>query len=164
MKLKFSELCSKRERKKAIDLCLDLKNIEFEHETFRVLNPLEFKGEILSYDDIIIIKGKVTGKIQMECSRCLKHFSYNVHNDIDEKFTNNSNQEEDSIILVEGDELDITEIIVNNVISTLPIKKLCDENCRGLCQECGTDLNVHICNCNTQDVDIRLAKLKDLFK
>ncbi|MPQ44164.1 YceD family protein [Clostridium tarantellae] len=164
MKLKFSELCSKRERKKALDLCLDLKKIQFEHDEFGVLEPLKFNGEIKTNYDVIIISGKITGKIEMACSRCLKHFSYDICNDINEKFTNNSNQEEDSIILVEGDELDITEIIVNNVISTLPIKKLCDENCKGLCHECGTDLNVHICNCNTQDVDIRLAKLKDLFK
>lgn len=164
MKLNFSELCSKRERTKDFNITLDSKSIRFDDEELKVLEPLEFQGEFRSYDDIVNIKGSITGVIELECSRCLKNFSLHIETDMDDEFTNNSNQEDDSIILVEGDVLDITEIIVNNVISTLPIKKLCNENCKGLCHECGVDLNVHNCNCDYQDVDIRMAKLMDLFK
>lgn len=164
MKLNFSELCSKRERTKNFDITLDDQSVRFDNEELKVSEPLKFQGEVKSYDDIVNIKGKITGTLELECSRCLKNFSFPVDTDMDDEFTNNSNQEDDSIILVEGDILDITEIIVNNVISTLPIKNLCDENCKGLCHECGTDLNVHNCNCNHQDVDIRMAKLMDLFK
>lgn len=164
MKLSFTDLCSKREKKKTLELTLDLKEITFDGEVLKVLEALNFKGEIISYNDIIKISGVINGILELQCSRCLENFSYKIDLTIDEEFTNNINNEDDSIILVEGDELDITEIIVNNVISTLPIKKLCSENCNGLCQECGTNLNVHNCNCNKQDVDIRMAKLMDLFK
>lgn len=164
MKLNFSELCSKRERTKNFDITLEDQSLRFDNKELKVLEPLKFQGEVKSYDDIVNIKGKITGTIELECSRCLKNFSFPVDTDMDDEFTNNSNQEDDSIILVEGDVLDITEVIVNNVISTLPIKNLCDENCKGLCHECGTDLNVHNCNCKNQDVDIRMAKLMDLFK
>lgn len=83
---------------------------------------------------------------------------------MDEKFTNNSNQEDDSIAYVEGDELDVAEAVVENVISTLPIKRLCSIDCKGLCQKCGIDLNKETCQCDNEEIDLRMAKLMDLFK
>ena len=67
------------------------------------------------------------------------------------------------IMFVDGDTLDITEIIENSIISTLPIKRLCKEDCKGLCSQCGTNKNVKECQCDNFDVDIRLAKLRELF-
>ena len=99
----------------------------------------------------------------MQCSLCLEIFSHNFDLDIFEEFTNNSDKEDDSISFFE-DNLYLSEVIVNNVISTLPIKKLCNENCKGLCHECGTNLNLVTCNCNSDNIDIRMAKLMDLFK
>ena len=83
---------------------------------------------------------------------------------MDEKFTNNSNQEDDSIAYVEGDELNVAEAVVENVISTLPIKRLCSIDCNGLCQKCGIDLNKETCQCDNEEIDLRMAKLMDLFK
>ena len=164
MKLIFSEICSKRERRKSLDFILDLKSFEFEGENMKVIEPLNFTGEVISNESFIELVGNITGELQMKCSRCLTNFSYEISIDMDEKFTNNSNQEDDSIAYVEGDELDVAEAVVENVISTLPIKKLCNENCKGLCHECGTNLNLGTCNCNSDNIDIRMAKLMDLFK
>lgn len=122
MKLNFSELCSKRERRKSLDFILDLKSFEFEGENMKVVKPLHFTGEVISSESFIELLGNITGELQMKCSRCLTNFSYEVSIDMDEKFTNNSNQEDDSIAFVEGDELDVAEAVVENVISTLPIK------------------------------------------
>ena len=55
--------------------------------------------------------------------------------------------------------LDITEIVENVIISTLPIKRLCTDNCRGLCYQCGKNLNEGSCNCNTNDVDVKTGKV-----
>ena len=51
----------------------------------------------------------------------------------------------------------------NNILLTLPIKRLCKEDCKGLCQQCGNNLNLSTCQCDNDDIDPRLAKLKDLF-
>ena len=66
-------------------------------------------------------------------------------------------------MFVDGDTLDITEIIENSIISTLPIKRLCKEDCNGLCSQCGANKNVENCSCLDYDVDVRLAKLRELF-
>lgn len=160
MELNLSEMISKKEKVKKLDITL---NIEFEGEDFEISKPFGFNGTIKCFDDIISVIGNVKGSVEMQCSRCLKDFSYNIDLDICEEFTNNSDKEDDSIILFEGD-LYLSEVIVNNVISTLPIKKLCKEDCKGLCHKCGVDLNLETCKCNNDNIDIRMAKLMDLFK
>lgn len=160
MELNLSELISKKEKVKKIDITF---NVDFKGEDFKISKPLAFNGEVKCSDDIITIVGKIKGSVDMQCSRCLKIFSYNIDLDICEEFTNNSDKEDDSIILFE-DDLYLSEVIVNNVISTLPIKKLCKEDCKGLCHKCGVDLNLEACKCNNDNIDIRMAKLMDLFK
>jgi len=80
-----------------------------------------------------------------------------------EKFSNNSDNKDDEIIFIDGDTIDITNIVKNNIILSLPFKKLCKDDCKGICQNCGGNLNTTSCHCKEDDIDPRLAKLKDLF-
>lgn len=162
MELKFSEIVSKKEISKTIDLIVKKDTILLPGEEIKVLEQITFSGKANMFDDIITLQGDITAKLELECSRCLKNFSVHIKTDIDEKFSNVL-KEDESIALVEGDVLDVAEAIVSNVISTLPIKRICEQQCKGLCQSCGTDLNLHKCHCNDSDIDIRFEKLKNLF-
>ncbi|WP_066873309.1 YceD family protein [Clostridium mediterraneense] len=162
MEFKFSELTSKKERSKKLDLIVEQEIIELPGEEIKILEPIKFDGELKMVDDVVSLYGNITTKLELECSRCLKNFSIDVNTDIDEKFSNNY-KEDDSIALIEGDILDVADAIVSNVISTLPIKRLCVEQCKGLCQQCGADLNIEKCRCDDSNIDIRFEKLKDLF-
>lgn len=162
MEFKFSELTSKKERSKKLDLIVEQEIIELPGEEIKILEPIKFDGELKMVDDVVSLYGNITTKLELECSRCLKNFSIDVNTDIDEKFSNNY-KEDDSIALIEGDILDVADAIVSNVISTLPIKRLCVEQCKGLCQQCGADLNIDKCRCDDSNIDIRFEKLKDLF-
>ena len=71
--------------------------------------------------------------------------------------------EDDEATVVMNDVLDITEIVETSVISTLPIQRVCKDDCKGLCQECGCNLNYETCSCNKEDVDIRFEALRGLF-
>ena len=66
--------------------------------------------------------------------------------------------------LSEGDTVDLTDLLVQDIISSLPIQPLCSEDCKGLCQECGANLNRETCDCDKEQVNERFAALKDLFK
>ena len=66
--------------------------------------------------------------------------------------------------LSEGDTVDLTDLLIKDIISSLPIQALCSEDCKGLCQKCGVNLNRETCDCDKEQVDIRFAALKDLFK
>lgn len=162
MEFKFSELTSKKERSKKLDLIVEQEIINLPGEEIKILEPIKFNGELKMVEDVVSLYGNITTKLELECSRCLKNFSVDVNTDIDEKFSNNY-KEDDSIALIEGDVLDVADAIVSNVISTLPIKRLCVEQCKGLCQQCGADLNIEKCRCDDSNIDIRFEKLKDLF-
>ena len=60
--------------------------------------------------------------------------------------------------------LDLKEVAENSIYLELPFKKLCNEDCKGLCQSCGVNLNNETCSCEDLDIDPRLAGLKDFFK
>ena len=56
------------------------------------------------------------------------------------------------------------ELILEEVIPLLPTKVLCDEDCRGLCPVCGTNLNKEECGCDRTVKDPRMAAIQDIFK
>lgn len=164
MKIQFSDLISKRERKKDISYEFDMNPFYFEGDAIKPVSKVIVKGEVISDDEIILIEAHAKGNLELPCSRCLETFIYPVGIDIEERFTNNNqNSEDEEVIFVKGDVLDITEIVENAIISTLPIKRLCSDDCKGLCQSCGANLNRETCGCNNENIDIRLAGLKALL-
>lgn len=163
MIINFSDLLSKKNRRKQISSSFELQPFEFEGEEIRTVGNVDVEGEITVDEDVIVLNASIKTKLQLECSRCLDTFIYPIDIDIEERFTNNVDLQQEGTMFVEGDRLDITEIIVNCIISTLPIKRLCKDDCKGLCPECGANKNVEICTCIDYDVDIRLAKLRELF-
>ena len=163
MVINFSDLLSKKNRKKQISLSFELEPFEFEGEEIRAIEKVSVEGVAISENDVIVINASIKTKLKLNCSRCLDTFIYPIDIDIEERFTNNKELDSEEIMFVDGDTLDITEIIENSIISTLPIKRLCKEDCKGLCPECGVNKNVENCSCLDYDVDIRLAKLRELF-
>jgi uncharacterized protein len=59
--------------------------------------------------------------------------------------------------------LDLTEAVRQYSLMAIPIKALCREDCAGLCQTCGKNLNEGTCDCAAPDIDPRWAKLTKLL-
>lgn len=164
MVINFSDLLSKKNRKKQISLSFELEPFEFEGEEIRAIEKVDVEGVAISENDVIVIEASIKTKLKLNCSRCLDTFIYPIDIDIEERFTKSKElQEDEELIFVEDDTLDIIQIVENCIISTLPIKRLCKEDCKGLCSQCGTNKNIKECQCDDFDVDIRLAKLRELF-
>ena len=163
MVINFSDLLSKKNRKKQISLTFELETFEFEGEEIRAIEKVDVEGVAISENDVIVKNASIKTKLQLSCSRCLDTFIYPIDIDIEERFTNDKELQNEETMFVDSDTLNITEIIENSIISTLPIKRLCKEDCKGLCSQCGANKNVENCSCLDYDVDIRLAKLRELF-
>lgn len=161
--INVSDLTSKKVDKKSLDIELDIKKLQDGVEEFDVKEPLKLTGDLTRVGDIIYLDCNVKGVIELECSRCLEKFPYNIDLEIHEKLTNNPENKDEEIIFIENDNVNICEIVENNIIVSLPIKRLCKEDCKGLCPICGTNLNVSTCNCHEENIDPRLEKLKELF-
>lgn len=164
MKLDISDLLKKETANKKFHLELEETGFFDGRENINFLQPVKFDGILSKVGDIITLTGKLNTVLELSCSRCLEKFDYVVDLDIEEKLTaSDGANKDDDVIFIDSDTIDITEIIENNIILTLPIKRLCREDCKGLCQQCGANLNFSACNCTKDDIDPRLAKLKDMF-
>ena len=164
MIIRFSDLISSKNRKKEINVEYNLAPLHFDGEKIESTETLKLDGNINSLDDVLTLKASIKTKLKLSCSRCLEAFIYPIDIDIEERFTNNKElHENEEIIFVDSDSFDIANVVENVIISTLPIKRLCTDSCKGLCYQCGKNLNEGACHCETNDVDLRLAKLQELF-
>lgn len=163
MVIVISDLAKKKSFKKDINFSYKKDKLVFNNEEIIFTKPINVAGFVSSIGEIVNFEAKISTELKLSCSRCLEKFVYPVNIEIDEKFSNNQENEDEDMIIINGDEIDIAEAVENGIIMSLPIKKLCSENCKGLCQQCGTNLNLNSCDCGNNNIDPRLAKLKDLF-
>ena len=164
MIIQFSDLISSKNRKKEVNITYDLAPFHFDGEKIEAVECLNEVGNVTSVGDVLTLRASIKTKLKLHCSRCLDAFIYPIDIDIEERFTNNKElQDDEEIIFVDSDIFDIAKTVENIIISTLPIKRLCTDSCKGLCYQCGKNLNEDSCHCETNDVDLRLAKLQELF-
>jgi uncharacterized metal-binding protein YceD (DUF177 family) len=110
----------------------------------------------------------------LSCPRCLKPSSMKVETDIEllilpqyrESMPGDRALEEAdlSVLFVEDENLDTEPILMEQLQLNVPMRRLCREDCAGLCPVCGTDRNFQNCSCGEKEVDPRwaaLAKLRD---
>lgn len=164
MKVLFSDLMSKKDGKKSINCSLNITHLNYEGEKIVFLEPVHVVGDIKVLEDTLIVVASIKTKLELLCSRCLDSFIYPIDIDIEERYSNNLElQDSEEVNYIVDDFIDVDDVIQSCIISSLPIKKLCNNNCKGLCHECGTNLNNDECQCNNFDVDLRFEKLKELF-
>ena len=163
MKVQISDIVSGKDRNKKIEYKFEMPQFEFEGDIIKPVSSCSVVGKISADSDILILTAEIKVDLEMICSRCLDTFIYPIDIDIEERFTTNSKSEDEEAVVVLDDVLDITEVVETSIISTLPIKRVCKDDCKGLCQECGCNLNFNTCSCNKEDVDIRFEALKGFF-
>ncbi|MGO1469336.1 MAG: YceD family protein [Tissierella sp.] len=142
------------------DVNIDLKD-------FEILHPIKYKGQISKINREYIIDLQIYYTFKTNCDRCLSSTIKNVESSLYGKLENykkiQDEDEEDDVIYYDNDVLDIEKYVLMEVLSSLPMKTLCKETCKGLCPICGTDLNEESCDCVVENIDPRLEKLKDFF-
>ena len=99
------------------------------------------------------------------CDRCGKNATKNHGINIKRVLVSQlADKTDDEIIEVPDLQLDVSELAVTEIVLSLPMKHLCKEDCKGICQTCGKDLNDGPCDCNHAQVDPRLEVLAQLLK
>ncbi|MGH8014878.1 MAG: YceD family protein [Candidatus Zixiibacteriota bacterium] len=115
-------------------------------------------------------QAQLKADVTLQCARCLKHFKHKLANETD-FIASSSNpvgeklvDDEDRVYYDNDLSADLWEIVRQTVILAVSMKPLCSDNCRGLCPQCGINLNFKNCNCSTSSVDARLEPLKKLLE
>jgi len=121
----------------------------------------------------ILIWAATSGIISEECSRCLGTFEHKFSVEFEifcDKIGSRTREEgaaresETFVVFHDGRTLELAPCVREAIVLSLPIKPLCNENCKGLCPVCGTNLNKNTCTCDSRKVDPRwsiLEKLKE---
>lgn len=115
------------------------------------------------------IQGKMELSVMMACDRCLE----DVEVEMPLEFTKFVNLAVDDAELPEGfDEsnyidgyyLDVDKMLYNEILVGWPTKVLCRDDCKGICNVCGQNLNMGTCDCEDTGLDPRMSVVRDLFK
>ena len=64
--------------------------------------------------------------------------------EIHEKLSRNSGNEDEDIIFIHNDIIDLAAVLENDILFSIPLKVLCKTDCKGLCQQCGTNKNLSL--------------------
>ena len=131
------------------------------------IDDLLLKCKIDKSDHQIILNCELAVKANFICDRCTAGFSESLHSDFQLVyfFDKESVDEKDLNIRYlpkAKTEIDLTNDAFEYAQFSVPLKKLCDENCKGLCVSCGKNLNEETCNCTTDEINPVWEKLLEL--
>jgi uncharacterized protein len=126
-------------------------------------SPLLLDLRLESVVEGVLVTGTATVEVRGECVRCLGTISEVREVDIQELYVYpGSEATADEASRLEGDLLDLEPVLRDGVVLDLPFQPLCRPDCRGLCVDCGANLNGQPDHAHEQQVDPRWVKLRAL--
>jgi uncharacterized protein len=160
------------------------KEIVYDESTSE-LNPLLEHGPVHDFEFVgpanvhlcyyragqeIFLEGDMRAQVIGECARCLERFEFAHAPRFSFIMVPHQGRwaEEDlaggggDLTWYEGEEIDVSPMLRERMLLALPTLPLCREGCRGLCAQCGRDLNAGPCGCGAAAGDPRLAVLRTL--
>lgn len=114
-----------------------------------------------------MVHGEVSLILSIPCDRCLKEVKVPLRLEFGQEFISpaeayqEEGQNEQSFL--QGYELDMEAFVNSEILVNMPVKVLCKPECKGICKQCGQDLNEGDCGCDTFVPDPRMAAIKDIF-
>src|SRR5688500_3468047 len=134
----------------AADLDLDMATLQ---------GDIRFDGVIESVVDGLLVRGLVSADVAMSCARCLIDLRQQISADVVELFTDPATAEsaddvEEGYEIGDGT-IDLDTLLRDALVPAVPYRPLCQEDCKGLCAQCGTNRNDSDCACVDETVDAR---------
>ena len=130
---------------------------------FPFTTPVSLKGEIINTSGIVTVSARIVFTLETVCDRCAEDIELDFDIPMEHELVSTLNNEEtDEYILVEDMKLDIEQLTLEDIFLALPVKILCDDDCKGICSKCGANLNEGPCGCK-KDIDPRLEALLGLL-
>ncbi len=127
------------------------------------LEPVRAKGRIRNSAGVLYLEAEITGRLKCVCDRCAAEFEKSLRLPVKAVLAEELCDEENSdIYLLDGDYVDLDEIVVTAYVLNMDTKFLCKEDCKGLCPRCGKNLNEGPCGCRGE-INPQLAVLQQLL-
>ncbi len=127
-----------------------------------VHSNVSFSGVLTALELGFSFSGELSASLLYPCSLCLAPVSIDIHVDFSEKYSDDDSSDEDFWGYT-GKKIDFLPSIIDNIILNLPMKSLCSPDCKGLCNECGKNLNNGHCDCKANYINPNFAALSSIF-
>ena len=149
---------------------LDISDMTFESMmgTFKATEASPYKIRIsnnAAKSIRIITEGEI--HFTVPCDRCLRDCDISIDLSFDKEFGLENErlviEDLDEPEYIEGLNLNTDQLVYDEILVNWPMKVLCKEDCKGICNKCGLNLNEGTCDCDRTVVDPRMAAIQDVF-
>ena len=154
------------------DFALSPENIDLESEEIKLKGAIEVKGKLTKAIVQVTIEGEIFAGALIECARCLQPVERRLQIPFKTEFVTAENYtaakeaelntKDLDVAIYEGDKIDLTEIVREQILLELSEQVFCKEDCHGFCRQCGANRNLVDCNCLEKEVDPRWQGLREL--
>ena len=148
--------------------------VDFGSENVQQVGPLDWSASAERAGDEIRVAGSLNTSLELACSRCLEPARVAINKPFDLFFRQRDEEmfdEDEEIELSESDtrtgfftgtKLAISDILREQILLALPMKALCTIDCKGLCPQCGMNLNSGGCNCPKENFSPHMDTLLEV--
>ena len=158
-----------------------LTEIEFEHNSdslnfteldeigYSFINPIKIKVSINKVGVQYFLKVITNTIANFICDRCLETFNHELHDEFRlvysteiEYWSEAKDEKGLRLLTSEATEINLADDIRESLLLMIPMKIICSEDCKGLCPQCGINLNFETCNHISKQIDPRWETLKKI--
>ena len=173
MKISLDRLIRRETDKLDLNFSQKIDTINYCNNNYKLSSPINIEGKVSNTNKGLYLDIDVDFTLIDNCSRCLDEvevpIEYSIQGFLVKEDFDEDSFEDDDAFIYDGQEVNLLDIIEQTIDFNLTAQVLCDEDCEGLCQGCGANLNKEECSCDEiandeEIIDPRFAKLKDLFK
>ena len=163
MLLDLKEVFQNEGLQKQVDYSWSMNDIELDG-VYPFKTPVNICALSVNRASLVDLEIKVNFLYTRNCDRCFEEYSREMNYTFKHKLAVTlADDENDDYIETPDYKLELDDLVISDIILNLPSKNLCKEDCKGLCQKCGKNLNEGDCNCDKRQVDSRLEILKELI-
>lgn len=140
------------------------------HSSFQLANPVTIDFLITPVKEHSVkIEGTGVVTVRAACDRCLLPVTMDIPLHILKEVEVSKEgkpgvEDFDEINYIIGYNFDEEQLVCNELLVGWPMKILCSENCKGICNVCGQDLNQEVCDCDSTGLDPRMSVIQEVFK
>lgn len=169
MLINLSDILSADDKSMSIEATLDLNEFQSRLGIFPIIKKNSVALTVTHVKDReFLVKGNTKITVAIPCDRCLQDVATELDIVFDKECNMNVSEEKIEEIeeqnYIDGYNLDVDKLLYNEILIGWPMKILCSNDCKGICNVCGQNLNEGTCNCEDTSLDPRMSVIRDVFK